>query len=483
MGDTGERVRRGLRAAFGQVSWQPPQWVSSTASFVHDHGAAAASAARANPRRAALVGAAALTLVVAAVVLWRWYENRPRPVEVTFAVTAPAVTCYACDPPGAPNPLIVHFDAATAPLERAGHAVDPQQAGISMSPQLAGQWTWDDDKVLRFQPASDWPIGQRFEVSLSRKDFAAAHVRLRDYSFKFDAPAFGATVAKTEFYQDPVVAANKKAVVNIAFTHPVDPESFEKRVRLAMFERVNDKIEKELATPTFTVTYDKLKLNAFVHSGQVEVPAEGWPSEHHDRSGRARGPRRQRNAREARDQRRRSGTEQSADQRRRARHRARRAQRAGPGAAGHDVVLRAGARAAGEGACLAAAAAPSGSEAAAAVRAAVVPFPWNSANLRPEVLRTDTQLRADADSRRARALRAAQPALQRRSGSLRLREDRCRPALVRRLSARRHGRAHHPRAGISARAEHPAPGLAAVDVRREDAEPVRAQRAARSASK
>ena len=274
MGDTGERVRRGLRAAFGQVSWQPPQWVSSSASFAHGHGATAASAARANPRRAALVGAAALTLIVAAVVLWRWYENRPRPVEVTFAVTAPAVTCYACDPPGAPNPLIVRFDAATAPLERAGHGVEPQQAGISISPQLAGQWTWDDDKVLRFQPASDWPIGQRFEVSLSRKDFAAAHVHLRDYSFKFDAPGFGATVAKTEFYQDPVVAANKKAVVNVAFTHPVDPASFEKRVRLAMFERVTDKIEKELATPTFTVTYDKLKLNAFVHSGQVEVPAK-----------------------------------------------------------------------------------------------------------------------------------------------------------------------------------------------------------------
>ena len=237
MGATGERIRRGLRAAFGQVSWQPPQWVSSTASFLHSRGAAAASAARANPRRAALIGAGAIALIVAAALLWRWYENRPRPVEVTFAVTAPPVTCYACDPPRPPNPLIVRFDAATAPLERAGHTVEPQQAGISMSPQLAGQWTWDDDKVLRFQPASDWPVGQRFEVSLSRREFAAAHVRLRDYRFEFDSPAFGATVATTEFYQDPVVAANKKAVVNVAFTHPVDPESFERRVRLEMFER------------------------------------------------------------------------------------------------------------------------------------------------------------------------------------------------------------------------------------------------------
>ena len=274
MGATGERIRRGLRAAFGQISWQPPQWVSSSASFVHAHGAAAASAARANPRRAVIIGASALALVVAAVLLWRWYENRPRPVEVTFAVTAPPVTCYACDPPRPPNPLLVRFDASTAPLDRAGHSVEPEQAGISMSPQLAGRWTWDDDKLLRFQPASDWPVGQRFEVSLARKTFAAAHVRLHDYRFEFDSPAFVAKVATTEFYQDPVVAANKKAVVNVAFTHPVDPESFERRVRLAMFERVNDKIEKELTAPTFTVTYDKLKLNAYVHSGQVEVPAK-----------------------------------------------------------------------------------------------------------------------------------------------------------------------------------------------------------------
>lgn len=274
MGTTGERIRRGLQAAFGHVSWQPPHWLASTATFLHSRGAAAAGAARANPRRAVLVGAGALALVVGAALAWRWYENRPRPVETAFTVTAPPVTCYACDPPGQPNPLLVQFDGSTAPLDRAGHTVEPQQAGIAMSPELAGQWTWDDDKTLRFQPAADWPVGKHFAVSLSRRGFAAAHVRLRDYDFEFASPAFVAKVATTQFYQDPVVAANKKAVVNVSFTHPVDPESFERRVQLEMFERVNDKIEKKLAAPTFTVTYDKLKLNAYVHSGQVEVPAK-----------------------------------------------------------------------------------------------------------------------------------------------------------------------------------------------------------------
>src|ERR1044071_9881270 len=120
----GQQLRRGLRAAFGQVSWQPPQWVSKSATFLHAHGAATAKAAEANPRRAALIGAGALALVVGAVLLWRWYENRPQPVEVTFAVTAPPVTCYACYPPRPPNPLIVRFDAAAAPLDRSARSAD-----------------------------------------------------------------------------------------------------------------------------------------------------------------------------------------------------------------------------------------------------------------------------------------------------------------------------------------------------------------------
>lgn len=173
MGSSGERVRRGLRAAFGQLSWQPPQWCSNAAAITRRHGAAVANAARANPRRAILGGASGIVLIAVAVVLWRWYENRPRPVEAAFTVTAPPVTCYACDPPRGPNPLIVVFASSTAPLERTGHAVEAQQAGISMSPELAGQWSWDDDKVLRFQPADDWPAGQRFEVSFAAAPTAA----------------------------------------------------------------------------------------------------------------------------------------------------------------------------------------------------------------------------------------------------------------------------------------------------------------------
>lgn len=267
-----ERIRNGLRATFGELSWRPPQWASNTATSAQRGGTALGASIRENPSRAALVGISVLALLIAAVFAWRWYQSRPRPIEVAFTVTAPAVTCYACEPPGEPNPLIVTFGASTAPLERAGHPVDAREAGIAMSPEFAGQWTWDDDKTLRFQPVADWPVGQRYKVVFARKKFAAEQVRLAEYDFEFGAPAFEAKVAATQFHQDPVVAGNKKVVATISFTHPVDPARFEQRVRLKMYTRVSDTIEKELAAPAHTVVYDKLKLNAYVHSAQLEVP-------------------------------------------------------------------------------------------------------------------------------------------------------------------------------------------------------------------
>jgi uncharacterized protein YfaS (alpha-2-macroglobulin family) len=267
-----ERFRTALRTIFGELNWQPPGWFSASSGAVRQGAGRLNAAARANPKAAALLLAAVAALIAGAWLGWHWYKNRPQPVLTEFAVSAPGLTCYACEPPGAPNPLVVTFSASTATLERAGHPIDPQQAGIDISPAIAGQWSWDDDRTLRFQPAADWPIGQQYKVELSKKNFAASHVTLKEYEFTFQTPAFLAKLANTEFHQDPVVAGNKKVVASINFTHPVDPESFEKRVKLKMFNKVTDTIEQELTAPTFTVIYDKLKLNAFVHSAQLEVP-------------------------------------------------------------------------------------------------------------------------------------------------------------------------------------------------------------------
>jgi uncharacterized protein YfaS (alpha-2-macroglobulin family) len=259
---------------FGELNWQRPAWYAHVAAASRRGAATLFVSVRTRPAHAAALCIAAVALLIAVGYGWRWYENRPKPVEVTSTLVPPALTCYACEPVGTPNPVVVQFSASVAPLDRVGNSIDAAKAGVELKPDLPGDWVWMDDKQLLFRPRTDWPIAQRFTIKFARKGFAAAHVKLAAYALEFQAPAFEARLAATEFHQDPVVATNKKVVATIAFTHPVDPESLEQHVSLRMFERVTDSLEKELRVPAHTIVYDKLKLNAYVHSAQLEVPAK-----------------------------------------------------------------------------------------------------------------------------------------------------------------------------------------------------------------
>jgi len=226
---------------------------------------------RQNPRLAAIAAALVLVVACATYAGWRWYQGLPKPVETQFTVQAPQVTCYSCTPPEKPNPILVRFSQSAAPLQLSGKDLDPAADAVRMAPALQGVWHWDDDRTLRFQPAQDWPIGTTVHVTFARHGFVPSHVRLEEYGFQFQSPAFSARVSDTQFHQDPVVASDKKVVVTVTFSHPVDPEQLEKRINLTLFERVTDTIEKDTGKTPFTVIYDKLRLTAYIHSGLLAV--------------------------------------------------------------------------------------------------------------------------------------------------------------------------------------------------------------------
>lgn len=267
----GAALKRVVAAVAGEWTWTRPAWLERA----NLRGQEFTGAVRRRPRRSLGIAAAALAVIAAGWLGWRWYDALPKPVEIAFTVIAPQRTCYECEPPGKPNPLVVRFDDSVAPLADSGHPLDPARRHVVLKPSFEGTWTWDDDRTLRFVPASDWPIGVEYQVSFARKGFAAGHVRLAEDGFEFRAPAFEARVASMEFYQDPVRASDKKVVATVAFSHPVEPGRLEELVSLKLFNRISAKREEAVEpAPDFAVTYDKLKLQAFVHSAQLAVPAK-----------------------------------------------------------------------------------------------------------------------------------------------------------------------------------------------------------------
>ncbi len=260
-----------FRFIFGQFNWAPPSWLRAIGTL----GARTKVQVGQHPGRSSLVLAIALGLAIVSYAGWRWYQAQPKPVEYDVKVDPIDRTCIECEPPGKPHAAVVHFSGSVAPLKDSGKVIDPSKSGFTVKPVVAGEWRWKDDKTLVFTPKSDWLVGQEYSLGFSRHGFTAPQVRLSRYEISFTSPSFNATIESNEFYQDPVVAADKKIVTTFKFSHPVDPTALEHHLSLKMFNKVTNERETEAAAPAFTVTYDKLKLHAYVHTAQLAMLPKG----------------------------------------------------------------------------------------------------------------------------------------------------------------------------------------------------------------
>lgn len=258
----------------GQVAWAAPNWflwVKSKATPI-GHWLAA---------RAAWTLLAGVLLLLAGWVTshgpiggwnnwWTWQTFSGTRVEkgeispTGISVSGPERTPYDGD--GKPRPVVLNFSASAAPLARVGkEAID-----VHLSPTLSGKWTWVAANRLEFLPDSDWPLGEQYVVKLGAKALAP-HVAV-DRTITFRTPAFAMEVREATFYQDPVQVTLRKAVFDVSFSHPVNPESFEKRLKLEVNEASPGVFSKLGEAIKFTVTYDKQRLSASVHSEPLPIP-------------------------------------------------------------------------------------------------------------------------------------------------------------------------------------------------------------------
>ena len=202
-------------AVFG--AWTAPPWLRWLAGRLRAGVSATAAAMRARPRAFAVAALAMVLLAVGGYAGRVWWTSRPQPVEVGFKVVSPPITDFAND--GKPHALVVTFTTSVAPLALVGKDI---ASGVVATPPVEGQWRWASDRQLEFTPKAEWPVGARYSVRIDR-GAVAPQVRLDAYDFTFASAAFEAKLRKAEFYQDPVNPTLKKAVFELAFTHPVNP--------------------------------------------------------------------------------------------------------------------------------------------------------------------------------------------------------------------------------------------------------------------
>jgi alpha-2-macroglobulin len=251
----------------GAWIWEAPPWAQWLAGQSRHIAGVTAGRSRRHPLAAGIFSIASIALAAGAVTAWHWYQHRPKPELASFSVVSPGRTRIE-DEMAKPDPLVVHFDRSAASLASAGHELP---TGITLKPALAGNWRWLNDQTLEFHVQGDWPIGQTYDVKLDKSIFGP-QIRLASYGFKFSTAGFAARVANVELYQDPVNPGIKEGVFDIQFTHPVDPADFERHIEVRLAGQSQGLLGVGRETTKFTVIYDKLKLNASIHSAALPVP-------------------------------------------------------------------------------------------------------------------------------------------------------------------------------------------------------------------
>lgn len=260
----------------GQFSWTPPAWLADfnkKASGVGDVAKAYFSKLRSkikqDPRYFWTATAAALVVLFVSAVGVRWYKSQPQIIRFDVTGTNPKLT--KIEDELKPDSVHIYFGGSSARLDQIGKSIDQ---GIKISPPLPGAWRWTSDKQITFSPTEDWGVGQKYQVELDRSIFPD-HVHLEKYHYAFKSAPFTVAISEAKFYQNPRKQRVKKVVATVSFSHPVDVLDFERRISLQMAGRETGffGLGGEEGFP-YTVSYNKYKSEAYIHSGIVEIPKD-----------------------------------------------------------------------------------------------------------------------------------------------------------------------------------------------------------------
>ena len=234
-----------LRFIFGEIQWRPPIWLRPIGRFIVGHRI--------------LSSLAALGLVICACAVY-FVQHLPQPQFSSFTVTPPEITPLEKDLK--PNPATIVFRDSAAPLGKIDATVN-----LQMTPRLAGEWKWKNDRTLVFSPSEDWPPNTHYRVTLPESELANT-IRLKSNVAEFVTQPLEVRFKDPQFYQDPVDADKRQVIATIETNFPVDVDSLRKQVSCQVLGGTNLFGDKQ----PFEIVADLHQRRFFLRTANVILP-------------------------------------------------------------------------------------------------------------------------------------------------------------------------------------------------------------------
>jgi uncharacterized protein YfaS (alpha-2-macroglobulin family) len=257
--------RRKIRLSSIFGTYTPPPYLTAIGSATRNTAKKIGEAVKARKKILKIAGLSLLGLFVVFIGFSFWAASQPRLLEVKCSINAPVPHVDEEEPISS---VTFSFDGSAAKSADSGNDVSE---GISISPAIEGVWHWNDDSNLSFTPKADWPIGTTYKVQFA-KNFFPDHLKIkRGYSFA--TQNFEPSLSEGEFYIDPENGKIKRILATLSANYPIDPDSLEKNVVIkpSMLAKSGSLENRQYQ---YSITYDKLKLNAYISSEPLGMPVE-----------------------------------------------------------------------------------------------------------------------------------------------------------------------------------------------------------------
>lgn len=251
-----------LKKIFG--SYTPPKWPSDLSNTVKTNK---------KVRKGIKIGlislvcaAGALILVAVGLFSYRFISSK-KPVEME-------VSYYIYEPVLSSNPkdsLIINFYGSVAPLDDINQPIN----NISITPEIKGNWKWNGDDSIIFEPAENWKLGTKYIINFGKNLFAE-HINVNTKSNQniFYTEDFHLDIDNAEFIIDDFDPSKKYICFNLYSNFPIAEQDFSTLITIKpdMKNPKNGTVENR--NYSCTVGFNENRQIAYVASELIGIPAD-----------------------------------------------------------------------------------------------------------------------------------------------------------------------------------------------------------------
>ena len=212
--------------------------------------------------------------LISIISVFSFFSCKKEEYQANSGKTAPSdklkLTCRIVEPSTwygreTPDQLALYFDGSAAKLEDVGKI---PSGSISISPEIAGSWLWENDSSLIFQPTENWKLDTKYKITLGQNLFADNVSVKADLTFTTEE--FSARLSDTNFAVDPEDPNIKKVYSTISASNPMQKEEIEKFITLTLESKGSKNTVK--TNINFTVSFNKSATEAYIASDNIPMP-------------------------------------------------------------------------------------------------------------------------------------------------------------------------------------------------------------------